>query len=50
MKQIGHVTGLLVAAVVALEVAASVLPRLIIPGTVIFSLAVIGRVAWWYTR
>jgi hypothetical protein len=50
VKQIGQVTVLLVAVAVTLEVAATVLPHLILPLTVLFCLAVIGRFAWWYTR
>lgn len=39
-----------IAIVVGVSVLASVLPRLLPIITVIFVLAVIGRVVWWYTR
>jgi hypothetical protein len=45
-----HIIGSLVAATVLLIVAAEVLPHIIIPATVLFSLAVVGRFAWFYTK
>jgi hypothetical protein len=45
-----HVIGLLVAATVLLVVAAEVVPRLIVPAAVIFGMAIIGRLVWFYTQ
>ena len=45
-----HVIGVLVAATVFLVVAAEVIPHIIVPATVLFGLAVIGRLVWFYTQ
>jgi hypothetical protein len=41
---------LLIAAVIGLELLASVLPRLLVPFVVLAVVAVILRLVWWYTQ
>lgn len=40
----------LVAAVVGLELLASILPRVLVPLVVLAVVAVVLRLIWWYTR
>lgn len=44
------VIGLLAAATVFLIVAAEVLPHIIVPAAVIFGMAIIARIVWFYTQ
>jgi hypothetical protein len=50
MKQLDRLIGFLVVGTVALVVAAEILPRLIVPAAVLFGMAVIGRLVWFYTQ
>ena len=50
MKQIERAVVLVVAFTIAASVLVSVLPKLLPVAAVIFVLAIIGRLVWWYTR
>jgi hypothetical protein len=50
MKQLERLIGFLVTGTVALVVASYVLPRLVEPAIVLFGMAIIGRLVWFYTQ
>lgn len=50
MKPASHFAGLVIVFTIALVVAADELPKLIVPATVAFGMAVFGRLVWFYTR
>ncbi len=50
MKPVSQLAGLGVVLTIMLIVAAEVLPRFIIPATVLIVLAIIGRLVWFYTQ
>lgn len=50
MKTLSHFASLVIVFTVALIVAADELPKLIVPATVVFGMAVFGRLVWFYTR
>jgi hypothetical protein len=50
MKVLGQFAGLVILVVVAMWVAAGILPKLLPMAAIIFAFVVIGRVVWFYTR